>query len=637
IVSFMCREALKGYLGGYAELVDEHKADAISVPVARQLLQRLQDVKVVDPACGSGAYLLGMLHELHTITRLLDTRAEETPKTDYRLKLSIIQNNLYGVDLDEFAVNIARLRLWLALAVEFEGEKPEPLPNLDFKIEVGDSLSAPEPNFGAKTDMFRQAQIEEYHSKKREYGSPYSQENKEALKEKIRVLRREIAESTHKDEKIQGFDWSVEFAEVLASVVRAEHDGAKSKDVVSSGGFDIVLANPPYVRHELIKEQKSTLTKVYPQVYAGAADLYCYFYARAIQLLKPDGMLAFISPNKWFRAGYGANLRKHIGETCRVHSITDFGDLPVFQAATAYPMIFIAQKGTGDSKRCLTEVKSLEDPYLDILALVRQDGKPLSESALKGSNWMLASSTITDLLHKMNSGGLALRQYHRGQIYSGIKTGFNPAFVISGAKRTQLIAQDPTAVEIIKPLAVGKDVKRWCLENRDTWLIVTKIGVEIERYPAVFAHLQQWQSELEKRADQGNHWWELRACAYYDAFDKPKIIYPQIMNEPQFAYDETATYTNQKCFTINSADKFLLGVLNSSTIWQFIKEGSPPLRGGYSEPRKDFIASLIIPNASDADKFVIAALVEKCLDAKGAGCEAWEAEIDARVAALYGL
>jgi hypothetical protein len=153
IVSFMCREALKGYLGGYKTLVDEYKTEQINVPEARELLQKLEKIKVVDPACGSGAYLLGMLQELHYLTRLLDTRADqENARDDYHRKLNIIQNNLYGVDIDEFAVNIARLRLWLSLAVEFEGDEPEPLPNLDFKIESGDSLTAPSPeNVGQYT------------------------------------------------------------------------------------------------------------------------------------------------------------------------------------------------------------------------------------------------------------------------------------------------------------------------------------------------------------------------------------------------------------------------------------------------------------------------------------------------------
>jgi hypothetical protein len=229
IVSFMCREALKGYLGGYEPLVDEHNADKISVPEARELLQKLGEVKVVDPACGSGAYLLGMLHELHSLTRLLNTRAQqENARDDYQRKLNIIKNNLYGVDIDEFAVNIARLRLWLSLAVEFDGEPPEPLPNLDFKIESGDSLTAPSPENVGQYSLRGQT-IDQYREAKESYLIIREGSQKQTLKQKINELKEQIALLTHGSNRVKGFDWAVEFAEVF-----------------SQEGFDIVLANPPY-------------------------------------------------------------------------------------------------------------------------------------------------------------------------------------------------------------------------------------------------------------------------------------------------------------------------------------------------------------------------------------------------------
>ena len=166
-------------------------------------------------------------------------------------------------------------------------------------------------------------------------------------------------------------------------------------------------------------------------------------------------------------------------------------------------------------------------------------------------------------------------------------------------------------------------------------------------YPAIEEYLTQWKAELtpkktgmeKKGRKPGSYkWYELQDdVAYYTAFEKPKIIYPQILVRPNFAYDEAGTFTNQKCFIITNVDKYLLGVLNSSAVWTFILGNSPSLRGGYAEPRKDFMLSLPIPNAPDADREAIAGLVQKCLDARGVGCEEWEAEIDERVAALYGL
>ena len=250
---------------------------------------------------------------------------------------------------------------------------------------------------------------------------------------------------------------------------------------------------------------------------------------------------------------------------------------------------------------------------------------------------MLATTTNADRSRKMQRAGVSLGEYVKGEVYLGILTGFNEAFYIDAAKRAELIAQDAHSAEIIRPLAVGRDIKRWSVNFRNEWQIFTPVGIDIERYPAIMQHLRQWQPELEKRQNKGKHYWELRACAYYGSFEKPKIIYPQIMNEPQFAYDETGTITNQKCYIITNVDMFLLGVLNSSTIWKLIVEGSPTLRGGYSEPRRNLIMSLPIPNATPEQKEEIAALVQMCLDARGVGCAAWEEVIDARVAALYGL
>jgi hypothetical protein len=646
IVAFMCREALKGYLGGYEKLVDEHDAGGVTVPEARELLKKLAAVKVVDPACGSGAYLLGMLQQLHALTLLLDTRAEQaTARDNYQRKLAIIRNNLYGVDKDEFAVNIARLRLWLALAVEYEGDRPEPLPNLDFKIECGDSLTAPNPTANAAQMDARSDLIRAFTKAKADYADPYYPGSKPDLKKQIAELREDIAGWTHPGQTVLGFDWQVEFAEVfepqepIATIGGAFNFGQELAELPTPGGFDIVTANPPYVRQELLgKEYKEQRLKpVYPEVYAGTADLYVYFYARALQLLRPSGMLAFISSNKWFRAGYGANLRRHIAETCRVSSITDFGDLPVFRAATAYPMIFVAQKGYSVATPLFAVVRSLEPPYPDVLALIRRDGIQLSSEALRGKDWTLTDTVTADRLRKMEKAGVRLGEYIGKQVYRGVLTGLNEAFYIDGAKREELIRQDARSAELIQPLVMGRDIKKWAVDYQDRWHIVTPIGVAIECYSAILAHLSQWQEALEKRWDKGKHWWELRACDYYDVFGKPKIVYQEIATFQSFALETRGAIMNNKVFLLPVHDLFLLGVLNSQPAWDYLNQTCSKLQGGAFAMQTPYVMGLPIPTASDTDRTRIAALVQKCLDAKGVGCAAWEAEINARVAALYGL
>ncbi len=643
IVSFMCREALKGHLEDRLGASDEDDKEAVRIFVEEHdpaglhdpeaSLGALREVRVCDPACGSGAYLLGMMRELLDLRESLFATVNIDPRTTYQRKLEIIQNNLYGVDIDPFAVNIARLRLWLSLVVDYEGEKPPPLPNLDFKIEAGDSVTGPDPSGGLQLDFFRQGQILELRDLKDQYLRSHQDEKKE-LRQHIEALRSEIAEYVHPNEEADGFDWQIEFAEVFAE---------------DASGFDIIVANPPYVRQELIKHLKPTLKKVFPEVYTGTSDLYVFFYARALQLLSAGGMLAFISSNKWFRANYGKKLREHLAETAHVASITDFGDLPVFQSATAYPMIFTAQKGRNalGSPTVLTPVKSLDPPYPDVAALVQTKGSPLHEDSIDGSDWSLTDAATAARLKKMRASGVPLGEYVKGQIYYGIKTGFNKAFVIDGAKREELISQDPNSEEIIKPFAVGKDVRKWNVDYKDRWLIFTRRGINIKKYPAIEEYLAQWKAELTPKTSSQQEmgrkpgpykWYEIQDnVAYHAVFNKPKIVFPDIAKRPRFSLDETGSYVGDTTFVAVSSDPYLLGLLNSSSVEGFFLEIGATVRGNYLRFKDQYVQQIPVPAASDADREAIAELVQKCLDAKGVGCVEWEAEIDERVAALYGL
>jgi len=631
VVSFMCREALKGYLAertkakpdAIAALVDEHEVKGVTVSDARQVLEALDDLKAVDPACGSGAYLLGLLHELAAIYRLLySERLAKDSRSLFELKLRIITRNLYGVDLDPFATNIAMLRLWLSLIVEFDGPTPPPLPNLDFKIETGDSVLGPSPRYYQHDLLGLQTSAEALVGLKEEFLREHGK-RKDQLRTLIAEKEKELREVLIERLRPGVIDWRIQFAEVMLR---------QGKE-----GFDIVLANPPYVRQELIKDIKPELRKVYPKFYCGTADLYCYFYYRAVEVLRPGGMLVFISSNKWFRASYGAKLRSLFATKSRIMSITDFKDQPVFQTATAYPMIFVAQKAAPEGKTVLTEVRHLEPPYPDVLALVRAVGQFLPDGAIRGNVWKLAETESIRAFQKMEEAGPRLMEYVGGRMFYGIKTGFNDAFVIDSSTRAELLARDSKCREIIKPLLMGRDISRWFANSGGRWMIVTPIGVDMKRYPAVFAHLKKWQKELERRQDQGKHWWELRACSYYDSFSLPKIVYPDIAKEPCFAFDRSGAYMGNTGYIMPLEDLYLLGVLNSKPVGTYYIELSSQVRGGYVRFIRQYVEQIPIPNASPSDQATIIKLVQKCLDAKGKGCEAWEKEIDERVASLYGL
>jgi len=390
VVSFMCREALKGYLGSqYAHLVDEHKTDNISVPEARDLLGRLDDVKILDPACGSGAYLLGMLQELFTLTEKLDTRAQtDDPHNAYQRKLNIIHNNIYGVDSDEFAVSIARLRLWLSLAVDFEGAHPDPLPNLDYKIEIGDSLTAPDPSGEFPTTFDKLARIkkiEKFDLLKAEYMDPRRRAEHPGLEDEIKQVRQEIFSFTHPNQQIKGFDWRVEFAEVWSQ----------------KNGFDIAIANPPYginvddfVRNMYFNQRNENEK-------GQSKDSYGIFIARGLQLLRTSGIMSYIVSDTWRTIKSHRPLRKRLLETTTVFHVLD---LP--------PWIFDATVNTGIIT--LQKSQAAQDHKLiagDLRGIEKGDWKTLSDNLIAVSGHGPDIQTINCARYTYKQSILSIFEY----------------------------------------------------------------------------------------------------------------------------------------------------------------------------------------------------------------------------------
>ena len=520
IVQFMCREALVNYLIGTGvseanalQLVTEHSKSGITDDQVDLAFESLKKVTVVDPACGSGAYLLGMLQELYGLFNGMERRfAASTQAEEYARKLWIIEHNVYGVDMNAFATNTAMLRLWLTLMIEDESATPQPLPNLDYKIERGDSLMGPDPQ--ERPDTTRQRRdvqsgldfasvwetarrfLEVRETYQNTHGSIEKRARRTEL-EAIKVeLREKVTGSREKDRK--RFDWRVEFPDVMI-----EHESR------SNPGFDIVLANPPYVNSgELLravgKEAKDALMKAYPQTSSGTADLLVYFFERGVQLIRTGGQFVFISSNKWLKADYGLKLRSFLTRQTSIRHIIDFGDLPVFQSVIAYPLITVATKGPGERLTRFTNVTSLNPPYPDLRQIIEDRGGDLPSSSLgKEGKWRLEVGENAQRLARMRERGAPLRTIVRGRILSGIKTGLNDirvgrdgklfgkgevaptsahregVFIIDGRRRDELIAEDPRSAELIKPIAIGRGIDRWLVDHRDTWLIVTKIGVLI--------------------------------------------------------------------------------------------------------------------------------------------------------------
>lgn len=646
IVSFMCREALKSHLmktllderpQAIDAFVDDHDATDLAWPEG--VLDELRRLRVCDPACGSGAYLLGMLHEILGLRACLFRARRLDAISVYKRKLEIIQRNVYGVDIEPFVVDVARLRLWLSLAVEFEGNDPPPLPNLDFKVECGDSLIGAVPGPVEAPD-FRVEVLRQLREAKAEYLNAHGA-RKEKLFCDIQAMRQEIGGWPPHQPAGAAFDWAVRFDEVFDD----------------RGGFDIVIANPPYVRAARIQGSAAALKVQYGDLYDANADLLVYFYYRGLALLKPDGVLVYISSNKWLYAGYGKKLKNHLAGKHTIESIIDFGDLPVFKDAHAYPMILLASKGGTAGAVRLTLPKRLPDSEADLRHLVMEEGLDLPAEALANGDWELAEEQTLNVKRAMEATGIPLDEFIRKHlprdgkppgpadiILSGIKTGCTEAFVIDAATRDALLKANPRNAELLRAFITGEDIGRWYVNTPDRWLILVPAQMEgdaLRRYGAIYQHLRQHKEKLQKRTDKpGRKWFALRPCAYYPMFDKPKIVYQEISAHQPFALDDCGRYANNKVMFIPSDDRdtllYLLGVLNSKWARTYIEVVCPRLRGARAL-QIPFVRRLPVPDVAPDERRTVIQVVERCIAASGSDTKSLEAELDDRIARLYGI
>ena len=531
----------------------------------------ISKVKIVDPACGSGSFLIGAYQYLldwHKCTYASNVKysrgksARLTPEGNLTTaeKKRILLNNIFGVDIDVNAVEVTKLSLLLKC---MEGETSASinyqlsmfheriLPTLDSNIKDGNSL----------IDL-------DFYDSVLDFGE---------------------------EKKIKPFSWQKAFPEVF-----------------NQGGFDAVIGNPPYVRQELLGIQKNYFESHY-KVYHGMADLYSYFIEKGLKLINNNGLFGIIVANKWMRSNYGDPLRKWLKQQ-NIYEIIDFGDLPVFESATAYPCILITGKSTKiNISLDVTNVKTLDFDSLQNYVL--QNRTPINKNSLQDNGWNLASDTENNLLNKLKNSTISLGDYTKGKIYRGVLTGLNEAFVIDKTTKDQLILEDKNSAEIIKPFLAGRDVKKYQLPQSGKFLIFTKRGIDIDRYPAIKSYLNHFKKQLlpkpksfngdkwEGRKPGSYEWYEIQdAVDYFREFEKPKIIYPNILKKPEFTFDTTNWFTNQKCFIISIDDKYLLGILNSKLNHFLFEKYLPKLRGGFYEPSFVFFKNFPIKKIDTVNK-----------------------------------
>ncbi|CAN5392020.1 hypothetical protein BH10ACI1_BH10ACI1_07090 [soil metagenome] len=386
-------------------------------------------------------------------------------------------------------------------------------------------------------------------------------------------------------------------------------------------------------------ELKTQLKKDYT-VFTGTADILVYFYELGLRVLKENGKFSFITSNKFMRANYGKPLRNYLWKQ-NILDIVDFGELPVFDEAATFPVVVDLEKAENQKSVRFTQVKTLK--FDSLKEVIKETSSLLDASAFEGESWTLTDSESIAIIAKIKTKGIPLSEYANADIKYGLKTGFNEAFIISEDEKNELIQKDANSAEIIVSFAVGDDIRKYQVRDKNRYLLLMKIGVDIELYPAVFEHLKQYQEQLEKRWDKGENWWELRACAYYGDFENSKIIYPIIAKESRFTLSDETIYTNDKAFIIPGRDLFLLAFLNSKVAWFYLKHICSVLgdadKGGRLELRSIHVQTLPIPEITPEEQKPFIKLVEEILALKRAGeaTEQLENEIDEMVFDLYEL
>jgi len=553
-----------------------------------KIIDALYSLTMLDPACGSGAFPIGMLQKVVYILQEIDKNAKlwfdkaigdsflrrefekkfSAGALDYIRKLGVIKNSIFGLDIQPIAAEIARLRCFLSLIIEEKVDDNEenrginPLPNLDFKFVIVNTL------IGLDNDPDNilyedQSHIDSLRKVRDEY---FNADNtiREELKKKFEKIQKKMAEtmiSHYKDATSSRYlsllSWKPFEYNVTEWFDPNWMFGIKD-------GFDIIIGNPPYVRQERLGQNyKAVLKRQFPEIANGIADLYVYFYGAGLRLLKENGILIYITLNKYLKTKYGLELRNYLALNFDVDIIIDFFELPVFEASTdaSITKIFKSYKGI-ETK--YYPIKTLEN--LDLL----ETTKGSFQKVLKDeTEWKFIDISFENILKKLYDNSIPLKDFVNNKILSGVKTGYNKAFILDNEIAHQLLKSESKI--LVKLYAKSTDIEVYKIKN-ENYFLATGYNLDIKRkFPSAYKYLQRFENKLKIRQDKGENWWNLRACAYYNEIVKPKIIYIHTAVNHQFYFDTEGRYINNSCYMIISDNKYLFAFLNSNLFKWFKK------------------------------------------------------------------
>ncbi|ECQ7000091.1 class I SAM-dependent DNA methyltransferase [Campylobacter jejuni] len=767
ITSYMCKESItKVVLDKFNAQFD---LDAKDISELRRSLRKedkkaqkelLNSIKICDPAVGSGHFLVSALNVMLSIYDELNLFDEEfylevqndeilitnhkgefikykrpkTPKDKAHLiqqelfhtKKDIIENNLFGVDINPNSCEITKLRLWIELLKHSfyqsfdDGNYHDlkTLPNIDINIKCGNSLVSyfetgkslsHYPNIKERINKYKRIvkdykegfytdkshinqeiknlkisfknfcfadkfkkEMKGFNDKCEKYSKKYGNflavddenlkffvsanltlfdfDEKEATKE-FANLKKEY-DNIFNLESNHPFEWRFEFPEIL------DDDG-------NFKGFDLIIGNPPYIRQEEIKELKNTLSKNY-KVYKGTADIYTYFYELGFNVLKENGILSFITSNKYTRAGYGEALREFLLKNTCILKYIDLNGIKVFDSATVDTSILSFEKikiKENTFKYLSLNNELLKNYDFEISAI--KEFLNISQNSLSKESFAFNDESTNALKTKIEKLGTPLKDWHGLNINYGIKTGLNEAFIITTEKKDEILAnckdedEKERTAKLIRKMLRGRDIKRYRYEWAGLWVINTHNGykskngekveaINIEHYPSLKKHFDEFYPQLEKRSDKGLTPYNLRNCAYIEEFEKEKIVWNPVSGEYLFSYIKEHIFFNNSLFMMTLdvfSLKYILAFMNSNCYkWLITLKTNLIQTGSYAYGAKDKIERLPIPKINSKNEKLaneLINLVDEILKVKeqdkNANTQELENKTNSLVYKLYNL
>ena len=585
---------------------------SFSAAEKKAIVNALYSVTVLDPACGSGAFPIGVLQKIVYMLQEIDPDANlwfnkatenvsflirkefekkfNAGSLDYIRKLTVIQNSIFGIDIQPIAVEIARLRCFLSLVIEEKVYDDEPnrginpLPNLDFKFIVANSLIPLESEGTMQMSIFEnQDHIKALRDIREEYFNADNDRRTE-LKLEFKTLQQDMLLNTIANYQKQA---SLKY-QLLSEWKPFESQPTTWFDPEwmfgIKDGFDIVIANPPYIQlqDKSIRAMADVYSKLGYATFAKTGDIYCLFYEAGYNNLKEGGILTYITSNKWMRAGYGEKLRGFLSSKTNPILLIDFAGQKVFESATVDVNILLFRKenNLGQTQACL-----IKDKCRNNLSNYIQQNCTV-DKFISNSSWIIMNIIENRIRMKIQARGIPLEKWNI-QINYGIKTGFNEAFIITGKIKDALIAEDPKSAEVIRPILRGRDIKKYSFSYADLWLIslFPSRHYNIDDYPAIKRHLLSFGMErleqtgrvfsingqsIRARKKTNNKWYETQdSISYWDDFSKQKIIYPETTQGAYFIVDDGEFYIDKTCFCMIADQPFYLLATLSSQLFEF--------------------------------------------------------------------